>query len=173
MTKPIEFTLTAEQAAIIAPLKVEMRHEASQPGGAICFGCKQFVKVYKRTINASMAYVLILLHRRTTPGEWIHIQEFLGVSNLPSAVAASGDYAKLRYWGYLEQADCHRADGSARNGYWRITDTGRSFVRGEISAPRVAKIYADTLLKLDDTTRISIKDALGKKHNYDVLMRGE
>ena len=170
MPKPAEFHPDAETIKAFEPALVWLRNACREAAGARCPFCTQLVKIYDRTINSSMAYVLILLDRHTKPGESVHVQRFLGALKLSSAVAASGDYAKLRYWKCLEQEEARREDGSPRNGYWRITEVGRKFVRGEIRLPRVAKVFSDRLLRLDDETTVSIQESLGRKFRYADLM---
>jgi hypothetical protein len=155
--------------ATLNDAKVWLRGEVKEEG-APCPCCGQLAKVYRRALNASMAYVLMLIYRHHPEGS-VHIQKLLSTLKLPSAVAASGDYAKLRYWGFLEQQSGEREDGSSRNGYWQITEAGKRFVLGESKTASHAVIYNDKLLRLDNSDQVDIREVLGKKFRYDELMR--
>lgn len=168
--KPTVYSPPPEDLPALERARAFLRQHLKTPQGAHCVLCTQLAKVYYRSLGASMAYVLCLLDRETAPGEWVHVQNLLGKKQLPSAVAASGDYAKLRYWGFIEAQDREREDGSSRNGFWRITDKGRSFARGETRTPSRAVVYADKFLRLDDKKTVSIREAFGKRFNYDDLM---
>jgi hypothetical protein len=119
-----------------------------------------------------MTRVLIALHRHQPAEEWVHVQKFLAKARFPAAIAASGDYAKLRYWGFIEQQKGEREDGSSRNGFWRITGVGREFVEGKTRVPGHALVFADRVLRLDPDQQVDVRDALGKKFRYDELMQG-
>jgi hypothetical protein len=142
--------------------------------GAECPACGQLVKHYRRPLTVGMAYTLVLLERRA-PNEWVHVLDFMQGLNLKPKVGTalgSGDYAKLRFWGLLEDYQSTRDDGSTRNGWWRITEDGKRFVRGELKVASHAVVFNDKLIELDSSKLVGIRDALGKKFNYDELMAG-
>jgi hypothetical protein len=141
--------------------------------GVECPCCTQFAKVYKRKINSSMACVLVLVHRffRESQEPWLHVPSYLTGLTLPPVVKAAirGDWAKFAHWGCLEALDAERADGSKRVGFWRITDTGKDFVRGSVKLPKYALMYSERCLGLQGPD-ITIRDALGSKFHYGELM---
>ena len=142
--------------------------------GAECPACGQLVKHYRRPLTSGMAITLVLLARHK-PDEWVHVLDFMGTLNLKPKLGTalgSGDYAKLRYWGLLEPYGSVRDDGSPRVGWWRITEDGKRFVRGELRVASHAVVFNDQLIALDGEKTVGIRDALGKKFDYDELMAG-
>lgn len=146
---------------------------ANYEKGTECPCCGQMVKLYGRTITSSMAYGLILVNRyfEQNPAEmWVHVANFLTDLKIPSAVKNTGDFAKLRHWGLIEGAQVKRDDGSKRNGYYRITEKGKRFVKRMASVPSKVFIFDDKVLGIGHKP-MTIDDALGKKFNYDDLMK--
>lgn len=145
--------------------------------GLHCPTCNRHAQIYKRKLNRTMALALVLLSR-APGGEYIHVPRFLAGLPLPQALKASiaggGDYAKLRYWGLIEQEP--PAEGEERKqegrGRFRITAKGRKFVRGEIEVYKYVRVYDDQPLKCDDVETFGIREALTSKFDYDELMRG-
>lgn len=142
--------------------------------GVTCPCCGQFAKVYRRKLSSTMAYALILIdrHFRKVPGGWLHVPSYL-TKNVPDKCGATyrgGDWAKMAYWGLIEEKDEPREDGCKHAGWWSITDLGQQFVRNQVRIPSHVLLYDQRLLSLDRTTMIGIKDALGDRFNYDELM---
>ena len=140
-------------------------------GGAICPCCTQVVKLYHRPISSSMAHALILIYKyldNHPDMEWVHMNNYLNTLDLPLPVK-SGDNAKLRYWGLIEEKKEMREDTSKRAGYWKLTELGRQFVEGKTGVQQYAKIFGSKCYGLAGE-HIGIEDALGKKFNYKELM---
>jgi hypothetical protein len=126
-----------------------------------------------------MAFAAIKLYRYNLshPGEYAHLLSLLAV---PRGFAG-GDYAKLQYWGAIEEDAGRRADGSSRVGYWRITQIGAQWVTRSIRLPRYVRVYNSSALGPPTpytksgrlTSPVGIDDALGNKFDYDKLMAGE
>lgn len=135
-----------------------LREQAAE--GALCPCCRQLAKIYKRRINSGQARILIKWWRNygTTP-----------VKLSQAVQTPGGDYAKLRWWGLIEKLPGVREDGGSA-GVWRVTDLGRRFVHGTARIPRAARVYNNTLLRLDAAETVSIREALGAKFDYDELM---
>ena len=131
--------------------------------GETCPCCKQFAKIYKRTINSTMARALILIYRS-------YEQEFGSIPELRAALAPhhSNEEPKLRYWGLLEEEGVRRPDGG-RAGYWRVTDDGVAWIYHYRTVPKYAHIYDGRRLR-SSGPEVTIRDALGTKFNYDELM---
>lgn len=127
-----------------------------------CPCCKQAVKVYKRQINRTMAKALIRLH--FFEEEWVH------VPSVPGFARMGGDFAKLGWFGLVEEKDEMKDDGNPHAGYWRITELGRSFVREQAKVPSHIYIYNNRVLK-SEKEQVGIRGSLGKKFNYDELMK--
>lgn len=143
---------------------------AQHKKGAVCPACDQLAKRYKRKLNSSMAYALLLIYRHfKTNTDWLHVPEYLEqVCNTPTK--RGGDWAKMVYWGLIVGKDDEtRADGSKRNGFYKMTQKGIDFVRGSIRVPKYATIYAAKCIAMspEDT---SISEALGDRFNYSELM---
>jgi len=143
--------------------------------GANCPCCTQKARIYKRQINSSMAYVLILLDRyfRESTDEWLHVPSYLTGLGLNPRLSAAfrGDWAKLKYWGFLEEKPDVRDDGSPHAGFHRITPAGIQFVRGETRVLKYMHIYNNHVLHQSGPPT-SIQDALGQKFSYNELMKG-
>lgn len=130
--------------------------------GEQCPCCTQFAKVYRRAINAGMAWSLVQMYRAARL-EWQHIPTTVG--------GRSREEGKLRYWGLVEEELERREDGG-RAGYWRVTGKGEDWLYGRTTVPRYARIYDARCLGLvgDPTT---LQDALGRPFDLQELMRGE
>lgn len=132
--------------------------------GATCPCCTQLAKVYRRRIHAAMARDLIIA-ARASDGEWFHVRTVLGHDG--------GDFAKLTYWGLIQDdADAVRDDGSTRTGWWQVTSMGVKFAHNRCTVPKYARIYDGRLLSLKGE-EVTVRDCLGKRFNYEELMRGE
>lgn len=131
--------------------------------GATCPCCGQAVKLYRRTINATMAASMIILHGQCG-------REYGHIPTLSSQLAGwrGGEESKLRYWGLLEE-ETERRDDGGRAGYWRLTELGQRFVLGQARVARYALVYNGRCYGLDGPP-IGIEDALRDKFNYRELM---
>ena len=137
--------------------------------GTDCPCCGQFVKLYKRKLNSSMAYVLILMMNRENRFDedgWVHVEKYL--KSMKTAVSLRGDYAKLRYWQLIEQME--NTDTSKKDsGFWRITERGVKFAKGDIALPKRVNLYNGKIVGWDED-HSDIKEALGDKFDYAELM---
>jgi len=145
--------------------------------GASCPCCNQFVKRYKRPMNKSMAYVLLLMEcyfSGDAVDEWLHVPSYISemVADNPqrAAVIRGGDWAKLKLWGLIEEKPDVRKDGSPRVGYWKMTPLGRQFARRQVKVARHVFIYNGEPLQRTVEEMITIDDALGTEFNYDEIM---
>lgn len=145
--------------------------QANLRHGVTCPTCGQFAKLYRRPINSTMAYALVLIYHASRGGAgWIHVAQFL-VKTKNDSTIAGGDVVKLRYWGLLERQKDRREDGSDRVGMYRITEVGKKFVEGKIAVPAYVYLYNQLLLRLSEEM-VTITEALGSKFSYDELMKG-
>lgn len=134
--------------------------------GVRCGGCDQLVKLYKRTIYGIMVYSLIQLYKLPR-GEYHHIGKLV-----KAGVAGGGDFAKLVYWGLVEEEPKDPENKEKRtSGMWKITPTGVAFVENRQTVPRYARVYDSRFLGLIGD-QIGVKDVIGKKFNYEDLMGG-
>jgi hypothetical protein len=145
--------------------------------GATCPCCHQFVKLYKRKFNKSMAYVLCLIscyYRGDGVEEWLHVPSYIAemtADHPRRAAAVRGDWAKMKLWGLIDEKPGTREDGSPRVGYYRMTPLGRRFVNREVKVPAHVYIYNGEPLRRMVSEEVSIDEALGTDFNYDEIMR--
>lgn len=138
--------------------------------GVKCPCCTQYVKLYKRKLNSSMAYGLILISQNRNgidTSQWFHLEDY--IKPLPVSSTLRGDLAKLKYWGLLEAQDGKREDGNPSVGFYRITDKGRQFVNQRLMVPEYVLLFNNKKVA-DGGAEIDISIALGTKFNYQELM---
>jgi hypothetical protein len=147
--------------------------------GATCPCCNQFVKLYRRPFNYSMAVVLLLMERYyrrvgVSAEEWLHVPSYIteAVAYHPRGAVAirGGDWAKMKYWGLIEEKPEVRDDGSPRAGYWRMTPLGRQFATRAAKVASHVYIYNGEPMQKTADEQITIDDALGTHFNYADLM---
>jgi hypothetical protein len=145
-----------------------------QADGATCPCCGQFAKTYRRKLSSTMAYALVLMEQYfcRTGEAWLHVPSYLTkvVSDQHGAMLRGGDWAKLSYWGLIEERGDQRADGAKHAGWWRVTPGGRRFIHGQLRLPKHALVYNGRLLGLDDAETTSIEEALGDRFDYTELV---
>lgn len=123
--------------------------------GAICPCCDQNAKVYRRKMG--YPYVAALRDAYALNGtEW---------GNPSVKPDRSGNVAKLRYWGLMEQ------EPGKRNGVWRVTPRGEAFLRGRIAVAKWHESYNRKLLKLDDSEMVNVHQAWGSPFDIDEEIR--
>ena len=165
----------ADNKTTLAAAKKWLRERFAK--GASCPCCNQFVKLYKRGMNTSMAYVLLLMEcyfSGDAVDEWLHVPSYITemVADNPRRGVAvrGGDWAKLKLWGLIEDKQDTRKDGSTRVGYWKLTPLGRQFARRQVKVPSHVYLYNGEPLQRVVETMITIDDALGEKFNYAEIM---
>lgn len=132
--------------------------------GVRCPCCNQLVKLYKRPLYGTIAVNLIRLYK-LSHRDFHHITKIL----LPNS-SGGGDFAKLIYWGLVEEQPKDPDDPTARtSGMWRITQKGIDFVTGNALVYSHALIYDGQFLGMAGK-EVGIKEILGKKFNYEELM---
>jgi hypothetical protein len=136
--------------------------------GARCPCCNQFAKMYKRVLSSHMLVSLIGLYRcdEKAPDEWFHISKFI-----PKGQRTAGDYAFLRYWGFIIKQEINDDETKRYSGLWRITDTGRMFVRGEIKVQSHIRTYDSKMFGFAGEPK-DIHECLGTKFSYKEMMEG-
>ena len=139
--------------------------------GASCPCCDQYVKLYKRKLNSSMAYALLMIYKffENNSDEWLHVPSYLSRIN-STATVRGGDWSKLRHWGLIEAQKAVRDDGSERVGHYRITELGKQFVRSQARVRKHVYLYNQRPIKRPDDETVSIVEALGEKFDYTELM---
>ncbi|PNX50904.1 MAG: hypothetical protein BV458_12380 [Thermoplasmata archaeon M9B2D] len=136
--------------------------------GVYCPHCGQFAKAYCRPMGSQIAKFLIrLLRAHKLYGD---DRFFTSRELYPKDNKSATDGVLARHWGLIEVADATNTMGAPAGAY-KLTDKGRRFVQGVEYIASHAIIYNNELLKLDGRKLIDIRDAIGKKGNYDELMR--
>jgi hypothetical protein len=154
------------EAEVLAIVKDKLREQLEK--GAPCPVCTQFCKIYKRKIYSTPARGLLQLYKLTEAEneEYFHITRIEALNR-----SGGGDFAKLTYWGLVEEKPKEDDDETTgrTSGFWKITDLGRMFARNEVTVPSHVKLYDGR--KLGFTTgRVGIKEVLGKNFDYEELM---
>ena len=99
---------------------------------------------------------------------WVHVREPARIMGAETAAARSGDYAKARFWGLIEQrVKRTKTDNSA--GLWRLTKSGWDFVARKTQVREKVIVYANKPIEFIGAA-IDIKAALGNEFNYDEIM---
>lgn len=142
--------------------------------GCICPLCKGKVKQYDRKIGIAAGRVMVTLYRNGEGREYVHVPTLVKTEPYLRGTAQQGGYGLLgQHWGLIEAQDGERDDGSKRTGWWRLTDEGRGFVRGEIEVPKKVRLYNGDFQRYVDMAPWSIEDALGERFDYRDLMGDE
>lgn len=171
-------TVPVRPDTTFAEIQQQMRALINE--GVICPCCELPAKVYKRKLNSSMAYVLVLMigEYDLNGGAFMHVPSMINRKRLKPKVAAAlrGDYAKLRYWNLIEQEKMpkkpHGEDAHKKTtGNWRPTTRGIQFAHGQIEVPSHAIVYGKRCMRLTETTT-SVQGALGERWDYNELMAG-
>ncbi len=115
--------------------RAELDAKVAKGKGVYCPCCDQRVQIYTRHLRASMAYFLVYLVKRGVT-DWFHINRDMPEHRL----MCGGDYAKLAFWGLLEAKPDEPDGKKSSSGFWRLTEKGRQFVRGEITVPTYVKL---------------------------------
>lgn len=140
----------------------------NRDAGVSCPCCDRFIKVYKRSLHASMGYWLVRFYKAYLHEDrWWHINELCqnkkGIS--------TGDYSYLECWGLLKHK-MNEDSETKDSGLWKITENGIRFVKGEILMPKKAHILNVSTNVIDfSEEKVSIHDVLRKKFDYYELMR--
>ena len=138
--------------------------EQNFESGFTCPHCGSYVKQYRRSMNSNMALALLLLYKFNIR-KFVKVEDFI----IKNGQKRCGDFTYLTHYRFLEKQIGKRKDGSGRNGYYRITPEGIDFASGRTTA--AAKfIMLHGVCQGFEGEQINIRQALGKKFNYDELM---
>ena len=155
---------------MIQNLKTEVMAKAKEPNGCRCPVCSQRVKIYQRKLSSIMAKALVVFYKVDEQDDcsgWLHVH---GDKRMFDATAGAGDYGKLRFWAYAEPEYTYKGTNRAKTGRWRITEEGKKFVRGLISAPKYVYVYNNRMVGKSDDERIRIDQALGEQFSLSEIM---
>lgn len=162
-----EFTL-ADTAKLLQVESAKLFTKKNLKEGTHCPLCKQKVQMYSKMIDSNMVKYLIVLYKLTakkTNREYFHTETDLKVTQ-----KVGGSFAKLRWWGLIEQKEKDTDYTTSRtSGLWKITDKGKQYVRGEIKLPKYVKLYNQKFYGTEGDD-IDIRHSLNAKFNYIELM---
>jgi len=130
--------------------------------GVECPACTRRVKIDAYSIEKG--WIDVLAKVNANPDEWVHLQEYKTSSRKESL---------LRHWGLLERQQGRREDGNPSKGYYRITERGRRFLRGEERVPRRILTGLGVTRYEDENDLVDVHEAYGHRFHYDEFMRGE
>ena len=132
--------------------------------GYTCPCCNQFVKRYKRSFNSNMGLALIVLYLNREK-EFVHLENLLAEKGYKRC----GDASYLKHYQLIEPLNEERADGSSRNGKYKITGRGIMFVENKLTVQEKFLIFNNRLEGFQGK-EINILDVLDTKFSYDELM---
>lgn len=136
--------------------------------GDHCPCCNQYAKIYKRRLYSSMAACLLVLYRLAGDGRWVHKKELTKHPTLGGSFGG-GDFAKLSYWGLVEERPKDEDADKKTSGWWRISDRGIQFAQDRIQMSEYVVLYDGRALRFEGKA-ISLKECLGDKFSYSALM---
>lgn len=134
--------------------------------GTTCPCCGQYVKSYRRALNAPMCQFLIWLVLAWQKDErWYDFRE----APLIQSRRGGGDFPKLVLWGLIETVH-GTPNGKRTSGLYRPTTKGVAFVHGHLTVPSHVVLYDNKVQGWSDKN-VDIVQALGKHFDYQTLMQ--
>jgi hypothetical protein len=131
--------------------------------GTTCPCCGGHVQRYKRVLNSGMAASLCWLVKWVESvgddGDGVCISEI----HAPRFVTANRELGKLAHWGLVEEVSA---------AHWLPTAMGIAFAKGVAKVSRHVSLLNNVVQGWSEE-KIGIREALGKKFDYEKLMRGE
>lgn len=130
-----------------------------------CPTCNRLLKTYKYKFSKQMAFSLIQLYKSTknhTEG-WIHGTTFF--ERWSKTKVRHWEY--LRYWGLIERKLDQPADSNPSGvGYYRITEKGIDFLKGNIKIPQKCKYSLREVVGFEGA-EISINEGYDEPFNFE------
>ena len=133
--------------------------------GYECPCCKQYVKLYRRHFNSNMALALMFLYRNRDKG-FIHLENEMRAAGYKQRC---GDASYLRHYRFIEAKKEVRADGSGRNGMYKISGLGILFCEMKSTAREFFLTFNNKCEGFAGK-EIDIIKALTNKFDYSQLM---
>jgi len=131
-----------------------------------CDKCGHVRRTYTRSVNSNMAIAAIMLYRYGK-GEYVKVEDLL----LSKGHKRCGDFSYLRFYNIIESLKEFRADGSDRNGKYRLTGYGSMWVEGKVKIKERFVICENKLLNFEGN-EVDIHHSLKEKFSYTQLMNG-
>lgn len=128
-----------------------------------CPHCTQWVKLYRRSITSPMAEALIALFRlNRTTRRYYHITDIMPNRH-------PGDFAKLVYWGLIEEQPKAPNKDTRTSGYWRITEQGDDFVNRRVRVQKYVRVFDSRVYGFEGELA-DIAECLSNAFSYQELM---
>lgn len=140
------------------------------PNGKSCPCCSRYAKVYRRALTSTITKFLVWLAVESGDGNpWLHPEQHMeSLLRIVGRGNLGGDPAKLRYWGLIE-AKAEPGEDCPHSGFWRITEKGKQFVKGETTVPAKALVLFGDCIGFDGE-HINIQQAMRTRFSFSELM---
>lgn len=125
-----------------------------------CSECGRLIKTYRRLVNKTMVRALLKMYELGGTKEFVHTPTRISVNG--------GDISKMEIWGLIERSPTERED-HGRDGWWRVTTFGRSFLRGEVTISKYAEIYLGVFQQFSGP-QVSVSDCYKEFFDLRKLM---
>ena len=150
------------KAKTLAEARKEYRQTIKDKGGR-CPCCRRWGKIHAYQVTSTHVRGMIWMLKRFRRNEWIEL------SKAPKWMLRAKTMSILQHWNLLERAIKQKDDDRRGSGFWRLTQTGRNFLRRHITIPKYAFIFDNTVLKFSKE-HVDAVQSLGKKFSYEELM---
>ena len=152
------------EVAFLKRLREDWRATTEGEGGR-CPCCDRWGRIYKRSINETMARSLIWLCNAPSEQGWVDVP-----THAPRWLVRSNQLPTLRWWDLVQRARNEDVD-KKHSGMWRATELGRAFAKGEIAMPKTVYTYNGEREKYGDEV-IRISECFGTHFSYAEVMSG-
>ena len=132
--------------------------------GGYCPCCSRWGKVYRRSLNKTMARSLMwLVFQAQDRGDgWVHVP-----SEAPAALLRNSQLSSLKMWGLVEcMPGADNGTKLASSGLWKATRDGVLFAQNKMTVQKYVYVYNDTVVDRDGED-VAITECLGDKYNYE------
>jgi hypothetical protein len=139
--------------------------------GETCPCCDQLAKRYRRKLYSTQVACLLVMARVSggNTSRYIHKDELMEAQPGLASAFGAGDFAKLQYWGFIEEQPKADDKDTRTSGNWRITQLGLDFAWSRSRAHSHAVVYNGVCTHLTGNM-VSVGDCLGKKFSYAELV---
>ncbi len=144
-----------------------LRH-SDDPGD--CPACQQTMAIYPRTFDKRMARMLQLWYEKWPDLEWHALNDLAADPSLSESdklLFRGGDFAKMRWWGLIEEQPKEGTANKKNSGIYRLTQDAIDFM----SDPKVrfykrVNLYANQFLCYKKGETTNFEEALGTPFSY-------
>lgn len=150
------------EAVYRTKFRMEWRKLAEDSGGN-CPCCDRWGRVYRRPLNKTMARSLMWLCVSSKDDSWVDVP-----ATAPRWLVQSNQLPSLRWWDLVVRRPTEDED-KKHSGFWKPTELGRAFCRGEVSVRRCVYTYAGRFEKFGGA-EVTITDCLGENFSYSEVM---